>query len=29
MVNTSLFNDIRDAGVTARELANIYRYKRY
>ena len=23
MVNTSLFNDIRDAGITARELANI------
>ena len=23
MVNTSLFNDIRDAGITARELADI------
>ena len=27
MINASLFNEIRDAGVTARELANIYDIK--
>jgi len=27
MVNTSLFNDIRDSGITARELANIANIK--